>query len=189
VASSKLTVRSVGARAYGRQEPCRDAARLDALAPGPADVVRPPEPLEAADELGAAVELPAVDAVARGRRVGVVQVVPRLAHRDHREGPDVARLVAGLEGLVAEGVADRVDRPRDVVEHARRGHDWRRMQAVATAVTWQCVADAAAQAGADEREASGSVTGHRTRRSRRSREAVVDAAASLPVPASDPPDV
>ena len=46
----------------------------------------------------------------------MVVVVPRLAERDPREPPDVARLVGGLEPAPAEEVADRVDRPGDVVE-------------------------------------------------------------------------
>src|SRR6185503_5316122 len=84
----------------------------------PTHVIGPAELLEGPDGAGAAVELAGVDAVAGAGRVGVVQVVPGLAHRQHRQPPDVGRLVTALERTLADGVADRVDRPRDVVEQA-----------------------------------------------------------------------
>ena len=58
---------------------------------------------------------------ARGR-VRVVQVVPGLAAGQDRQPPHVAGPVAGLEGALADRVADRVDRPRDVVQQ-RHPHE------------------------------------------------------------------
>src|SRR5674536_248672 len=92
----------------------RDPPGGDALLTRPAHVVRPDQPLEQPDDLRAGVELPLQYAVPGRRRVGVVQVVPRLAHGQKRERPKVGRAVAGLERLVAEDVADRVDRPDHV---------------------------------------------------------------------------
>ena len=60
---------------------------------------------------------PRADAVAGAGGVGVVQVVPRLAHRGDGQRPDVGGAVAVGPGPVADDVADRVDRPGDVVQH------------------------------------------------------------------------
>src|SRR3954468_11204440 len=92
------------------------APRVEALADRPADVVRPPELLEDPDGARRDVDLAAVDAVAGAGRVGVVQVVPRLAERRDREPPHVAGPVTALELVLADRMADRVDRPRDVVQ-------------------------------------------------------------------------
>src|SRR3712207_8704979 len=45
----------------------------------------------------------------------ILQVVPRLAHREDRERPEVRRLVPRGERALADDVADRVHRPGDVV--------------------------------------------------------------------------
>src|SRR5580765_8524229 len=50
------------------------------------------------------------------RRERVVPVVPRLAERRDRQQPEVAALVASAERLLAEEVADRVDREGHVLE-------------------------------------------------------------------------
>src|SRR6516164_8141168 len=77
----------------------------------PPDAVGPAQLLQRPDDARARVELALQRAVPGTGRVGVVQVVPGLAEgRDGQPG-DVARLVAHLELLAAEGVADRVDRP------------------------------------------------------------------------------
>ena len=74
--------------------------------------------LERPDHRRRRVDLPAPHAV-RGRgREGVVVVVPRLAERQRREPGEVARLVAGVEALAAEEVAQRVDAVGHVVQHA-----------------------------------------------------------------------
>src|SRR5918995_7312304 len=83
--------------------------RLDDLP----DEAKPPH---RADHEAADVELPRLQAVERGRGEGVVVVVPRLPERDPREPPDVARLVLDAEAARADEVADRVHRPRDVVQ-------------------------------------------------------------------------
>src|SRR5690348_3729056 len=56
---------------------------------GPADRVRPPELLQRPDDTGRHVDLTASYAMPGTGRVGVVQVVPGLAHREDRERPDV----------------------------------------------------------------------------------------------------
>ena len=62
------------------------------------------------------VDLAAQRAVPRAGRVGVVQVVPRLAEGQDGQPVHVPRLVPDLELLLAEGVADRVDRPGHVMQ-------------------------------------------------------------------------
>src|SRR6516162_9123258 len=80
--------------------------------PGPAELLGPP------DDPGADVDLALERAVPGARGIAVVQVVPGLAEgRDGQPG-DVARLVPDFEVLVPERVADRVDRPGDVVQQA-----------------------------------------------------------------------
>src|SRR5581483_6287720 len=74
---------------------------------GPADVVGPAQLLEGPDDPGAGVELALERAVAGAGGVGVVQVVPGFAERGNRHPGHVLRLVADLELLGAEGVADR----------------------------------------------------------------------------------
>src|SRR5690242_20014424 len=86
------------------------------VGPRPADGGRPAQPLEEPDQPGAGVDLATQDAVPGAGRVRVVQVVPGLAHRQQRQPPDVAAAVAALERPLPEGVADRVDRPGDVVQ-------------------------------------------------------------------------
>src|SRR6266516_6116767 len=82
----------------------------------PAHVVGPAQLLQRPDDARARVQLPLQRAVPRAGRVRVVQVVPGLAEgRDRHPGP-VLRLVTDLELLAAEGVADGVDGPGDVVQ-------------------------------------------------------------------------
>ncbi len=71
----------------------------DPLRRGPSNVVGEVQLLERPDDPGGRVELTAQHAVAGGGRIGVVQVVPGLAHRGDREPPDVARAVASRERL------------------------------------------------------------------------------------------
>src|SRR5678815_2237339 len=65
--------------------------------------------LQAADEPGAGIDLPAAQAVAGRGRERVVVVVPRLAEGERREPRQVARLVGGAERPPSEAVAERVD--------------------------------------------------------------------------------
>src|SRR5580692_8293983 len=83
---------------------------------GPADVADPAGFLRQPDGPGRDVDLPLQDAMARAGRVGMVQVVPGLAEGQDRQPGDVPGLVPDLELLLAEGVADGVDRPGDVVQ-------------------------------------------------------------------------
>src|SRR5690606_41871350 len=92
--------------------------RRQPLGGRPADVIAPAQRLEEPDDGGADVDLPLEHAVPGAGRVGVVEVVPGLAEGRDGQPPDVPRLVADLELLLAEDVADRVDRPGDVVEQA-----------------------------------------------------------------------
>ena len=70
-----------------------------------------------ADQPGRRVALPREHPVPGRPGEGVVAVVPRLAHRHDGKGTDVGALIAGAERPTAERVADRVDAPRDVVQH------------------------------------------------------------------------
>ena len=85
---------------------------------GPADVGGPAEPLEQPDGARRDVQLAAVHAVPGAGRIGVVAVVPGLAHAQDRQRPEVGGPVAGGVGPLADHVADRVDRPGDVVQQA-----------------------------------------------------------------------
>src|SRR4029077_10201961 len=82
----------------------------------PAHVVGPAQLLERPDDPGAGVELALQRAVPRAGRVRVVQVVPGLAKGRDRHPGHVLRLVTDLELLAAEGMADGVDGPGDVVQ-------------------------------------------------------------------------
>src|ERR1700759_3198924 len=82
----------------------------------PAHVVGPAQLLQRPDDARTGVELALQRAVPRAGRVGVVQVVPGLTERRDRHPGHVLRLVACLEFRRAERVADRVDRPGDVVQ-------------------------------------------------------------------------
>src|SRR5471030_2030374 len=96
----------------------RNSLGTETLPTRPPDVIGPADLLEGPDETGAGVDLAPVDPVTGAGRVGVVQVVPGLAHRQDRQPPDIGRPVAADERALADGVTDRVDRPRDVVEQA-----------------------------------------------------------------------
>src|SRR5215475_13120503 len=82
----------------------------------PAHVVGPAQLLERPDDPRAGVKLALQRPVPGAGGVRVVQVVPRFAERRDRHPGDVLRLVARLEFRGAERVADRVDRPGDVVQ-------------------------------------------------------------------------
>src|SRR6201996_8700621 len=98
--------------------PGRGGGALGLQPPGvrPAHVVGPAQLLQRPDHPGTRVELALEHTVPGAGRVGVVQVVPGLAERGDGQPGHVARLVPDLELLVAERVADRVDRPGDVVQ-------------------------------------------------------------------------
>src|SRR5258708_15256044 len=82
----------------------------------PAHVVGPAQLLQRPDDPRAGVQLAPQRPVPCAGRVRVVQVVPGLAERRDRQPGHVPRLVAHLELLAAEGVADGVDGPGDVVQ-------------------------------------------------------------------------
>ena len=84
---------------------------------GPSDVRRPAELLEEPDQPGGHVELSGLYPVASASWVRVMQVVPALAHRQDRQRPEVGGAVAARSRTdAARHVADRVDRPGDVVQ-------------------------------------------------------------------------
>src|SRR5215471_19487451 len=72
----------------------------------PAHVVRPAQLLQRPDDARAGVQLALQRPVPGAGGVGVMQVVPGLAERRDRQPGHVPRLVADLELLGAEGVAD-----------------------------------------------------------------------------------
>src|SRR6266516_4250506 len=82
----------------------------------PAHVVGPAQLRQRPDDTRTGVELALQRAVPRAGRVRVVQVVPGLTERRDRHPGHVLRLVACLEFRGAEGVADGVDGPGDVVQ-------------------------------------------------------------------------
>src|SRR6516164_103398 len=101
----------------------RDVAQAGELAGQPplvrpADIPGPAEQLGPPDDPGADVDLTFQRPVPGAGRVAVMQVVPGLAKRGDGQPGDVPGLVPDLEVLVAERVADRVDRPGDVVQQA-----------------------------------------------------------------------
>src|SRR3954452_19923226 len=104
-----------GRRARSRRRGGQRLARL-ALGRDAHHVPCEPELLEPPDDARRDVELPWLEAVPRRGREGVVVVVPGLAEGQRREPQQVARLVARVELLAAEEVAERVDRVGDVVQ-------------------------------------------------------------------------
>src|SRR5689334_3009854 len=101
--------------------------RLLAGQPGfvrPPDVIGPAEFLSQPDHSRGDVDLAFEHAVTRAGRVGMVQVVPGLAEGQNRKPGDVPGLVAHFEFFLAERVADRVDRPGDVMQE-RDSHQGR----------------------------------------------------------------
>src|ERR1700722_19066668 len=98
-----------------------EAPGLPRLLAGQPGLIRPPDVIDQAGLLGqpdcpgGGFDLAPQDSVARAGRVSMVQVVPGLSERQDRQPRDVPGLVPYLELLRSEGVADRVDRPGDVV--------------------------------------------------------------------------
>src|SRR3954471_19291287 len=104
-----VTPVTIGARRPGKTRAPRHGRRgegtarsllgdaLEALPARPAHVRRPAELLEHPDQPRGDVDLAAPHAVAGAGRVGVVQVVPRLAERQDRQRPEVGGPVAGRE--------------------------------------------------------------------------------------------
>src|SRR5262245_64447654 len=97
-----------------------DSSCCDQLGLRPVDIVRPAEVLEPLDEARGAVDLSGTEPVARRAGEGVVVVVPRLTHREDREGREVRADVARRERPLPEAVADGVHRPRAVERDADR---------------------------------------------------------------------
>src|SRR5258706_6220215 len=114
-----LGVNRYAHRAPGHGAELADGAHLLAGQPGlirPPDIPYPAELLGYPDGARGDVDLPLEHAMPRAGRVGMMQVVPRLAERQHGQPRHVLRLVPGLELALTEGVADRVDRPGDVMQ-------------------------------------------------------------------------
>ena len=80
------------------------------------DVPGQPHPPHPADQPRRRVDLPPAQPVPRRARERVVVVVPALAEREQRQPEHVGRVVVDVEPARAEEVADRVDRPGDVVQ-------------------------------------------------------------------------
>jgi hypothetical protein len=101
----------------------RAAAGGEAGGVGPVHGGGPAEALERADDGGGDVDLAGAGAVPGAGRVGVVHVVPAFAEREQRERPQVggAVIAAGGVGAGADEVAQRVDRPGDVLQQRNAG--------------------------------------------------------------------
>ena len=67
------------------------------------------------DQPGRGIGLGPVHPVAGGAGKGVVIVVPAFAHGEQTEQPVVPAGIGGFKGALSKGVADRVDRPSDVL--------------------------------------------------------------------------
>src|SRR5215471_12022911 len=105
-----------GPPGHGAQLPGSGALAAQPGLVRPADVLDPAELLGRPDQPGRGVDLPPERSVPGAGRVGVVQVVPRLAEGQDGQPVDVPRLVPYLELFLAERVADGVDRPGHVVQ-------------------------------------------------------------------------
>src|SRR6185436_6670817 len=94
------------------------SAALEPTLHRPPDVVGPAHLLQQPDQPCGRVELTAEHTVPGTGRVGVVGVVPAFSERDHRQWPEVRGAVgaAGGERAFPVHVADRIDRPRGVVQ-------------------------------------------------------------------------
>ena len=102
----------------------RAGARLSAHrgAARPVHLGGPAEPLEHPDRVGGDIELTGVHAVAGRARERVVRVVPGVAETEERQWSEVGAAILVPEGLLAEGVAQRVGAPRDVVQKCDPDH-------------------------------------------------------------------
>src|ERR1700760_4945644 len=87
-----------------------------AVGSDPDDAPGKPEPLQRPDHPASRVDLDPTETMKGGGRERVVIVVPRLPEGEQREPPDVARFVVRFEATPPPKVADRVDRPGDVMQ-------------------------------------------------------------------------
>ena len=71
------------------------------------------------DQPSRGVRLRPVHAVTGGTGEGVVVIVPALAHGKQTEQPIVSAGIGGFKGTLSKGVADRVDRPGDMLVHEK----------------------------------------------------------------------
>jgi hypothetical protein len=97
---------------------CSDAPPREESCVGPAWIADPARPLEQPNQRRGRIELAGIDTVASRLREGVVGVVPRLAHRQDRQGREVRAVVTRVERAFPEGVTNRVDAPGEVLHEA-----------------------------------------------------------------------
>lgn len=83
----------------------------------------PAEALEEADDNGGDVDLAGAGAMPGAGRVGVVAVVPAFPERDQGQRPPVGGAVIAAGGIRAgaDKVAQRIDRPGDVLPQGDQG--------------------------------------------------------------------
>src|SRR5690242_4077238 len=91
--TGQRTIRTRGRELRRRSPGCGLEFAGEAFGSGPADVGGPAEFLEGPDDAGGDVDLSALDAVAGAGGVGVVGVVPGLAHGGDGQRPEVGGLV------------------------------------------------------------------------------------------------
>ena len=71
------------------------------------------------DEPSGGVGLGPVHAVTGGAGEGVVVIVPTFTHGKQTEQPIVSAGIGGFKGTLPKGVADRINRPGDVLVHEK----------------------------------------------------------------------
>ena len=71
------------------------------------------------DEPSGGVGLGPVHAVTGGAGEGVMVIVPTFTHGKQTEQPIVSAGIGGFKGTLSKGVADRINRPGDVLVHEK----------------------------------------------------------------------
>jgi len=83
---------------------------------GPAHIPNKAQALQQGEQQGREIQLETAGAVAGGRGGGVVIVMPGFPETGQGEPPNVPRVVAGVVRAGTPEMADRVHRPRHMVE-------------------------------------------------------------------------
>src|SRR5690349_1466030 len=74
-----------------------------------------PQALQPPDEIARAIDLPPPEPMKGRAGEGMVIVMPTLSEAEQPHDPFIVAAIPGLKGPPAEGVADRIDAPGDVM--------------------------------------------------------------------------